>query len=86
MASARRRPERPMPDLGNVPVHVRDVIESLITRNRRDMRAHGRTSVGDEWLDAFLEGMYAGRALRTRDDVNRVHAAIKRDLMDTLTE
>jgi hypothetical protein len=84
MSSPRRTPKRPLPELGDIPTHGRQIVHALMLRNRRDLQRNGSALGNDQWTSGFLEGVYAAGGLRTRAEVNRVVRAIQRDVLDTL--
>jgi hypothetical protein len=84
MSSARRPPSRQLPDLGDLPAHGRQIVYALILRNRRTLRQNG-TVIGDgDWLNGFLEGLYAADGLTSRAEVTRVARLIQDDVVNSL--
>lgn len=81
MADARRRPARPLPDLGDLPVHGRQAVVALIQRNRRQLHRCNTAARGDEWTAGLLEGLYAAGGLRSRGEVTRVAKLVADDLL-----
>lgn len=81
MSDARRRPARPLPDLGDLPIHGREAVAALIQRNRRQLHRCNTAARGDEWTAGLLEGLYAAGGLRSRGEMKRVAKLVADDLL-----